>query len=317
MTGSIAPLGITSTSESTGLPSRNRLLTWALIVLLTLILHFGVLPHLPFPAPIPVPRKAVKINPVDPARVEAIRKQWERSLLLGQNQPRSADAPPEARYFSDRNIRVEKEQRARQSDVLPRPGEQKPSPLESPGEEPRTRSLRDLALPLPLDPNPKGFPVSKAEAPSPQERTEPRPAGSGADQAVRDPSLPEGNQNLLNAQETVYYSFYARMYERIGPLWKSLIRQVPQRRKLVEGDYITQVDVVFDSEGNIRDVRVLQSSGVPEFDRAVETAWRQIKQVPNPPRELIDEQGEVHTGWSFSVRVGAGFNREFDPIREY
>jgi len=52
---------------------------------------------------------------------------------------------------------------------------------------------------------------------------------------------------------------------------------------------------------------------VPEFDEAVNRAFGRIGRFPNPPRALLNEKGEAHTGWSFSVNVDSGFNLNYRP----
>jgi protein TonB len=131
-------------------------------------------------------------------------------------------------------------------------------------------------------------------------------SGPGGEQYVADKNLPEGSENLLNAEESVYYSFYARLYDAIGPIWASRLREISQTARVQPGDYTTSVDVVLDPEGNLVEVRLLQSSQVREFDEAVHSSWSKIGKFPNPPKGLIKEDGKVHTGWNFTVQVGGG-----------
>ncbi len=266
-------------------------------------------------------RKAVKIETVDPAKLEAIRRQWkERTPLLNRNQLRSEKAPDNARYMSDRNIRVDKEQRARFSDVLPTTGTAATGSQQKDQAKPASApapKLKNLALPLPLDPNPDGWRRKPRQETASSDTPPSPPSGGGVDQSIVDDKLPVGAINLLNAQESVYYSFYARMYEQIGPVWRSGVQEALPRSRPVGGDYVTQVDVVFDALGKLKEVRILRTSGIPEFDRVVIDSWKRIGKVPNPPKELIDNVGEVHTGWSFTVQVDASYRRGLPPQREY
>jgi TonB family protein len=276
-------------------PSRPWI--WIGALALALALHWGI-------GEIQLPwdwkkRTLTPIQTIDPAKLDAIRKQWNKNILISKDKSKnSTPAPDHAKYFSERNIRVDRESRARSGDILPKPGTPQPS----------TPSLKNLGVPLDLS------------VPSRVRIAPPRPthAGpSGVDQWIDDPTLPQGAANLLNAQESVYYSFYARMYERAGPLWKSKISQIPYRRGITPGEYVTQVDVVYDSSGQLIDVRLLKSSGISEFDLAVIQTWRQLGKMPNPPKDLLDTQGEVHTGWSFHVHLGPGFRETMPPSQDY
>lgn len=76
----------------------------------------------------PTPAPRVELQQIDPKKLDAIRKDWKQKSLLLQTQPKTQDsteAPSDARYFADRNIRVEKEQRARETSPLVKPQIQK------------------------------------------------------------------------------------------------------------------------------------------------------------------------------------------------
>ena len=59
----------------------------------------------------------------------------------------------------------------------------------------------------------------------------------GGDQAIMDRTLPEGSENLLKAQESVFYSFYSRLYEAIAPIGNPGSR-VPRSRKIKRANTI-------------------------------------------------------------------------------
>ena len=135
----------------------------------------------------------------------------------------------------------------------------------------------------------------------------------GGDQAVLDRKLPEGASNMLNAEESVYYSFYARMYEAIAPVWQSRIREVASTQRVGAGEYTTVVDVILDKNGNLLGVKRVHNSGVEAFDKAVDNALSKTGHFPNPPKDLLNEAGEVHTGWTFTVSLQQGTGYNFMP----
>ena len=185
--------------------------------------------------------------------------------------------------MSDRNIRVTKEQRARETNVIPKAG----TPNASKAAEAKKRaeahdkvkapSLSQLGVPINLKP-PR--PEEKRMQNDQDETRRTHPGEEGGDQAILDKDLPQGSENLLNTQESIYYSFYARLYEAIGPLWQSRIREVPHLRHVNPGDYTTSVDVVFDASGNLIGIEHAHDSGIPEFDQAVDTSWRKMAVSP-------------------------------------
>ena len=300
----------------------KRAAKWATFFALTLLVHalfFTGLRRLYWLPASPAPR--MQIETIDPTKLEAIRKKWsqeqQKQLLLNKNpnSPKDVEAPKDARYFSDRNIRVEKEQKARQTNILPKPGgpvAREAPPVQAPAPEirsPKREAKRELpklgriGIPFRLTPS-----NSRAQpAPARPQAT----AEQGGDQAVRD-KLPEGSENLLNAQESVYYSFYSRIYETIGPIWQSRTRETTYRARLRPGEYSTVVDVILNRAGDLIEIRHLQDTGIAQLDQDVDLSWRRIDRFPNPPQALLNEDGLLHMVWTFTVSVGAG-GLEFLP----
>ncbi|HUP56978.1 MAG TPA: TonB C-terminal domain-containing protein [Bdellovibrionota bacterium] len=294
---------------------------WAIAVLIALLWHVAwLMPRVPWTRIAPPAR--VDVQPIDPSKLEAIRRTWDRrqkQLLLDKDPSRASEAepPPDARYFSNKNRRVEREQRARDSAVLPKPGSPQPPSTSEAGKARRKQGRKSLpalgALGVPMPPP---LPEKSEDGESAGEAARPRSA-PGGEQFVKDPEVPEGSENLLNSQESVYYSFYSRLYEAIAPIWQSRLREIPPK-SVLQGDYTTVVDVIFDRSGSIVAIQRNQPSGVEEFDQAVDDAWRRVGRFPNPPQGLLDSQGQVHTGWSFTVRIQGGMPFEIlPPERNY
>lgn len=317
-------------SLTSDLKPERRWGLWILLLLLTLLIHFlFFLTHVDWGTPKAPPR--VDVEKVDPQKLDEIRRHWreqEKSLLLNKNQPRAEQAPDNAKYLSDRNIHVEKEQRAREHVIQPKPGAPtQPHEMAKPQTQPHSQSqpqaqaqpksqshahglpqLGNLGVPFRLGEQPKQLARQRSQADSSQAAAMPPHSNSqeGGEQYIADKNLPAGSENILNAEESVYYSFFARLYDAIGPIWASRLREISNSTRVQPGDYTTAVDVVLDREGNLVEVRIMQSSRVREFDEAVNTAWSRIGKFPNPPSGLIKEDGKVHTGWNFTVQVGGG-----------
>jgi|GEM_PF-582934 len=286
---------------------RKSLLRWILLAALALFLHllaFYLSPGWFKPAP-PAP---IEVDQIDPAKLKAIKRGWkERGFLLSKdpNKPKEkVSEPKNARYESDRNRAVEKETRARETNVIPNIAGDANSKSQKNQEAKKSEAKRVKQIPLSNLSNFQGLPVP---GPRPdEERAEQRRhggPGQTGDQALLDNTVPEGAENMLNTAESVYYSFYSRMYEQIGPLWQSILTERVMSKRRAPGDYLTQADVVFDGDGNFVEARILSSSGVPDFDNAVPAAWRKVPRFPNPPRGLIQRDGKIHMGWTFAVRI--------------
>jgi len=287
---------------------RNR--HWIIVGLLALLWHV-LLFTLPwqwiFNTRIAAPPR-VEIQQIDPQKLDAIRRQWKRektALISKDNTPSEAIAPKDANYISDKNRSFEREQRARDTDILPHPGSAA-MPARPRAERAKPfPNLSQLGVPLNVSKPLKNTNDSTAQQSDPSHR-------EAKDQSVLEDNLPVGAENMLNSQQSVYYSFYARLYESVGPIWKDLVEAALNARHPGSGRYITDFEVILDRAGNLIEFHYLRSSGVSELDQAVESAWRRVQRFPNPPLALVEADGYVHIGLGFLVDVG-----ERDPSMGY
>lgn len=228
---------------------------------------------------------------IDFKKLEAIKNQWKlnrtQKLLIDPSPQEPSDPlpPKNAEYFSQKNIRVQKEQRAKKHS-------------EGASLSPSKKNIPSLGH--------LGVPMLQTST------------SGQVQQNILERELPEGSENLLNAQESVYYSFYQRLYAAIAPLWENIVRETQLEQSIQPGDYSTTVDIVLDSEGNLLEIKTIQSSGVLAFDQAVQISWHKVNPFPNPPKDLLDHQKQIHTGWTFIVRVGPHFVlNSIPPARNY
>jgi len=306
-------------SETAPSPIERRSTSrWLLLALIAILLHALALYISPgFWQPIPPP--PVEITQVDPAKLAAIKKQWkERGFLVAKDplKPKvDQAAPKDARYESDRNQSVEKETRGKVSDVIPNTSGKPDAKTRQ--EKAQKENSRVKSIPLSSLSNFQGLPMPKRRLDDNEASERQGRAGPTVDQNLLE-NLPEGAEAMLNTVESVYYTFYARIYDQIGPLWQSNVRNAISRKRYAEGSYLTQVDVTFDSEGNYQQTQILTSSGIPEFDHAVVAAWAKIPRFPNPPRSLIQPDGKIHMGWSFHVLLDSRMQWQYmPPERQY
>jgi len=268
-----------------------------LILLGISLLAFKILKETPS-APAPI-----EIQNFSPKQLAQIRKQWKQKgiLINPDHSPSREKAPPNARYESNKNMHVDKEQKAANATtILKEQGIQTPtSPISKPDKKELPKnfskhvpSLGSLGIPFKLDEphqNSAHF-LSQSQL-------------KGSDQAYIHDDLPTGSQNLLNTRESVYYSFYERIYYSVGPIWISMLRgsQDQHSESVPEGAYLTAVSVTLDSNGNLLETQVLKGSGAAKFDNIAVLCWTKIDRFPNPPRGLLDSKHQIHIQWLFQV----------------
>jgi hypothetical protein len=209
-------------------------------------------------------------------------------LLIQERPAGEANEPPKATALSDQNRSVPRETRARPT-------------IARPGALANLGALRDL-----------GRLAGKFSPRSELQRESGDPSSPSS--SVDDEQIPMGAETLLNTRQSVYYSFYSRLYHSIAPIWQSRIGDSRQLRP-APGSYTTRVAVLFDREGNLKALQILDSSQIAFLDRVVIESWKRVPRFPNPPQGLIEADGTVRTLWSFTVDVGEGRGLQFLPPR--
>lgn len=119
------------------------------------------------------------------------------------------------------------------------------------------------------------------------------------------PGVKEGERSMLNTKEFVFYGYFQRIRRRLDQAWVPLLREKLMRlyrsgRQLASDmDHTTRVLVVLSTQGEITKVLVLGESGSEELDDAAVKAFNKAGPFPNPPRGLVDPDGEVKIPWDF------------------
>jgi hypothetical protein len=177
-------------------------------LLVAILLHASFF-AIRFPRVPPTAPPRVELQQIDPSKLEAIRKNWQKEskgLLLDRDpsRPSEKEAPPDARYQSDRNIRVEKETRAANPALVPKPGAATVPKADSKSQPPRRKALPklgSLGVPLPIPRKPEESGESG------------NPGTQGGSQAILDPNVPLGGETLLNAEDM---ALWEAAQEKVG-----------------------------------------------------------------------------------------------------
>lgn len=119
-----------------------------------------------------------------------------------------------------------------------------------------------------------------------------------------------GSFTALNTDRFTFYSFYARIEELVRFRWETKVKEAIESfnqpflvNVVLKKNWVTKVEFLLTPRGEIHQARVLQESGVVKFDQATLWAFRDARVFPNPPQEMIEEDGFIHLNYSFSVHL--------------
>lgn len=124
------------------------------------------------------------------------------------------------------------------------------------------------------------------------------------------PDVSVGSINALNTDRLTYYSFYSRVNEAIYFRWNSRVKNSLDSfdrnylRNVVRlNRWVTQAEILLRPDGRVHKVLIMKESGILQFDLAAANAFKDAATFPNPPQEMIQDDGFIHLKYSFTVAI--------------
>lgn len=121
-----------------------------------------------------------------------------------------------------------------------------------------------------------------------------------------------GSFTALNTDRYLFYTFYARVEELIRYRWESRVQNSinsfnrQTRLQLADRNWVTEAEFILDKKGNLKTAIIMKSSGIKNFDLAAIEAFKDARIFPNPPAEMVKDDGLIHLVFSFTVRFQDG-----------
>ena len=109
---------------------------------------------------------------------------------------------------------------------------------------------------------------------------------------------PKGvSEDELNSVEKIFYSFYQRSYKNylssFIQSYNTLMQDRPYlKEKISSKSHGLSGKVIFDREGNIVSIKIIQWSDDDNIQALFEQTLKNMNPLYNPPKELIQENGE-------------------------
>ena len=109
----------------------------------------------------------------------------------------------------------------------------------------------------------------------------------------------------LNTHEFLGADYINRIRTLVNFYWDQNLENLPRAMALAKSRYETSVDVTLTANGVLEEILVSQECGADPLDHAVVEAFRMAGPFPNPPDQLVTEDGRVNLPhMTFTVQVG-------------
>jgi len=123
--------------------------------------------------------------------------------------------------------------------------------------------------------------------------------------------IEEGDETLLNSRSFKFAGFLNRVKETVGRVWVQRVqdeagKRDPSGQLYSYKDRRTVVEFTLDKRGEVTDVHVAASSGVPYLDGVAVEAFKIVERFPNPPPGLLGEAGSVRLPFAFTLLAATG-----------
>lgn len=258
----------------------------------------------------------VEIEIVDPKPEAEAKRLKDQQQIVEQKDSANDEVDEKAKFLSAKNQKVVKETRAANSGDFKNASRAGKTAQAQPPQPPPVKTPPAPNLPPVKMEN--GLPSLSSLKPqmniAPQPPVQPGEEGESAEASATDDYLKDvetGLQTMLSTREFVYYSYYARIKERIKQHWEPNIRDrvkmiFRQGRTIASAkDHITQVVITLNKEGELIRVEVVTPSGVEALDDAAVQAFRAAQPFPNPPKGLIEDDGTIRIRWDFVLEASS------------
>lgn len=118
-----------------------------------------------------------------------------------------------------------------------------------------------------------------------------------------------GDFTALNTDRHLYYSFYARIEQMVRPRWvnyaRAVVYNLENGHEVIQGraTWTTKLEIILDKKGTFKKALLHEGSGSKSLDSAPVQAFRDAQQFPNPPAEMVKDDGTIRIYYAFSVNL--------------
>lgn len=124
--------------------------------------------------------------------------------------------------------------------------------------------------------------------------------GGGSMDYLKD--VDDGDATALNSKKWKHAPFFNRVKRAVAEEWHPelvYVRHDPNGNVYGVKDRVTVLRIHLMPDGKLAAWTVLQSSGVDFLDDEAIDAFKKAAPFPNPPKELVEADGEIHFNFAF------------------
>jgi TonB family protein len=124
--------------------------------------------------------------------------------------------------------------------------------------------------------------------------------GSGSMDYLKD--VDDGESTALNSKKWAHSLFFNRVKRAVADEWHPGVvyqRHDPSGNVYGIKDRVTVLRIHIKPDGHLAAWTVLQSCGVDFLDDEAIDAFRKAQPFPNPPKALVDSDGQIHFNFAF------------------
>lgn len=132
--------------------------------------------------------------------------------------------------------------------------------------------------------------------------------GLGSSPNALPDDIETGTSTVLNTDRVIYAGYFSRVADEVYSPWVRRVETVFQNitehgRRMDPNIYTTRLRLTLNSDGEVKIIQVAKSSGIETLDEASKDAIWDREPFPNPPSQLIDEDGYLRLFYEFQVEL--------------
>jgi TonB family protein len=118
------------------------------------------------------------------------------------------------------------------------------------------------------------------------------------------PEVKPGTRTVVNARAAPFAAFIARVHRQIHKFWGFGVLEdwdgLPGTSPFNDDKLMTTLEIVLNDNGTVNKIAVVKASGYMAYDAAAIDAVLAAAPFPEPPRDIVSNNGKIYFHWNFA-----------------